>query len=301
MSYFKQLAARTSGNLPILKPPRSPFPQLGTTQAIESFAERIVPITPTAQSFSTSDRAARLSPRSRIEPTGTASDLVEKSSIDSPQIDTVLPTSPVTFEKSTEPNSPPTFEEPKSSPSNLGSAEAIVNRQSSSSMEIDSPQERLPRIRSVPQLNLERDKIKITSTNQPQNEEITIDRVETTQPKLLPNSPLEFRSGRDRGDEKSESKEIKRDRLPRLSPRDNNFSATDENLSSSIESRLPVRSVPNSASTNRIQIGSIEIQIIPPASPPLPVIPVAKTAIRSTTSTTSLSKGFNSSFGLRQG
>jgi hypothetical protein len=246
MSYLKQLAARTSGNLPILTPPRSPFPQLGTRQAIESFSERIAPSFP-------------------------AIDRVGKSSIDRIGL-----SSPVIFENSTEPNSPLTFENPKSS-------EVIVDRQSSSSTGIDSPQDRLPQ-----------NKIKITST---------------TQPKLVPNSPLKFRSVRDRGDEESESKEIKRERLPRLSPRDNdNFSATDENLSSSIGSRLPVKSVPNSAPTNRIQIGSIEIQIIPPAPPPLPVIPVVKTAIRlpkadqrSSTSTTSLSRGFNSSFGLRQG
>jgi hypothetical protein len=272
-SYFKQLAARTSGNLPILRPPRSPFPQLGTTQAIESFSERIAPMTPAAQSFPAIDRGG-------------------KSSLDSPQIDPIVPASPVIFKNSTESNSPTTFEKPKS-------AEAIVDRQSSSFTEIDSPQERLPRIRSLPQLNLERDKV--TPTSQPQSEERTIDPVEATQPKLVPNPPLEFRSARRQGDEESESKEIKRERLPRLSPRDNDrFSAPDENLSSSIGSRLPVRSVPNSAPTNRIQIGSIEIQITPSAPPPPPVIPVAKTATR-LTPTTSLSRGFNSSFGLRQG
>jgi hypothetical protein len=251
MSYFKQLAARTSGDLPILKPPRSPFLQLGTTQAIESFAEQIAPTTPTAPSFPAIDR-------------------VGKSSID-----TIGISSPVIFENSTEPNSPLTFENPKSS-------EVIIDQQSSSFTGIDSPQDRLPQ-----------NKIKITST---------------TQPKLVPNPPLEFRSVRDRGNE-SEGKEIKRERLPRLSPRDNdNFSSTDENLSSLIGSRLSVKSVPNSAPTNRIQIGLIEIQIIPPAPPPLPVIPISKTAIRlpkadqrSSTSTTSLSRGFNSSFGLRQG
>lgn len=299
-SYFKQLAARTSGDLPILRPPRSPFPQLGTTQAIESLSKRISPVNPTAQSFPTNDRMERLSSPSRIESTGTEIERSGKSSIDSPQIDTILPSSPVTFENSTEPNSPPTFEEPKSFTSNLGVAEVIVDRQSSSSMDFDSPQERLSRIRSIPQLNLERDKIKITSTSQPQSEEITIDRVESTQPKLVPNSPLEFRSVRNRGDEESEGKEIKRERLPRLSPRDNNnFSATDENLSSSIESRLPVKSVPNSAPTNRIQIGSIEIQITPSA--PLPPPQVTPTRVVRATSTTPLSRGFSASFGLRQG
>jgi hypothetical protein len=290
-AYLKQLAARTRGDLPILTPPRSPFSQMGTTQAIESFSERITPTTPTVTSFPARDQVERLSSRSRIEPTGTTRDQAGESLIDTPQLDTILPSSPIRLENSTEPNSPPTVAEPKS-------AEVTADQQSSSFTEINAPQELLPRIRSLPPLNLAQDKI--TSISQSQSEEIIIEQVEATQPKLVPNSSLKFRSARDRGDDQSEGKEIKTARLPRLSPRDHdNFPSPDENHVSLSGARSPLKPVPNSDPINQIKIGAIEIQITPPAPPP-PVVPVAKTAIRSKP-TVSLSRGFTSGFGLRQG
>jgi hypothetical protein len=263
-SYFKQLAARTSGNLPMLKPPRSPFSQLGMRQAVESFSERNSDLTSSTPSFPMSEQPGELSSRLLVE---------------SPRINTVLSPSSVI-------NSPSVFD----SPINLGATEVTIDRDSSSFVSNNSL--------SGSRFNTKQSNI--DPILQSQGAEIKIDRVQSTPQKLTPNLQLEFRSSRSPGDEKS--KEIKSDRPPVLSPRDHkdSFFSTDKEQSLSIEQRLPVKSLPDLAARNRIQIGSIEIQITPSTTTQLPpVIPVVKTV--TLTSTASLSRGFNSSFGLRQG
>ena len=280
-SYLKQLAARTSGDLPTLRPPRSPFPQLGAMQIVESFSGQSSPSTPLDSELPTVEKARQLpsfeSPINPIAPTFHAVEPLK-----------IQPISPFSIE----PNSVPAFEEIKSDSNSLAPTEFIADR-SKLSLDPSGQSPLKSRGREIDPISVINDReVKIDSRNERLRQQLQF-----PQQKLVPNLP--FDSTRLQSDRQNQA--IIRDRPPRLTPRVNSdhFSAPEENLDSSIEAHLPVQSPPNLAASNRIQIGSIEIQITPSIPPP-PIIPIAKTAIRST-STASLSRGFSSGFGLRQG
>jgi hypothetical protein len=308
-SYLKQLAARTSGHLPILRPPKSPFPQLGTRQIIESFSEQTslgvqMSFSPPIQStmtispnISTVEKTGELSPQLPIElPEEIASnipaeektrELSPQSPLELPEIKTVSPASTVSWQNLTELNSPPAFEEKISATRNLASAEVRTAQESSSFAAAEQPQSRAK-------------KSDLDTIYNSKQEEITINQRRSPQQKLEPNLPIKFRSSPRQQDD--ESKEIKSYKPAILSPRSNNnsFFPTEETPDAPIASRLPGKSSQDLSSSNKIHIGAIEIQITPSALPPPNVLPVAKPAIKST-STASLSRGFTTSFGLRQG
>ena len=279
--YFRQIARRASGNLPILMPPRAPLMRAEAMSGLEMPEESL------SNSLPVTQRLISAPAQETILPSVSSSAIVETETNNNPLI------SPVTLPSSTslpQSNLDSTDRQVEVSSIQPIQAKNLIETSVSAKITPTStkvevlPGARENQLMSVVQGDKETP-AKLRPNLQSEAADVTV-AVEQVQP--VPSDRLRPAKG-DREASRREALLLSPDRYQ-------------TELTPKTTSRIPTLSTPSacvidSPKGNNIHIGSIDIQITPPPTPPAKVVPkVSRPAL-----TSALSRGFTSSFGLRQG